>query len=76
MFQELFQQNSKFYYSFNNSSIVEECNKFIAAKDNISGLTTEQLLNAQANLIDDRPSSFDECIVWARLKFQELFYNK
>lgn len=27
-------------------------------------------------LVDERPMSFDDCIVWARLKFEELFDNQ
>jgi len=27
-------------------------------------------------LVDERPLSFDDCIVWARLKFEELFNNQ
>jgi ubiquitin-activating enzyme E1 len=31
--------------------------------------------NLQSFLVNQKPVRFDECISWARFKFQELFYN-
>jgi len=27
-------------------------------------------------LVDDRPVSFEDCVVWARLQFESLFNNQ
>jgi len=36
---------------------------------------TETLLKIRKTLVEERPYSFEECIVWARLKFEQLFNN-
>ena len=38
------------------------------------GSQTEQLLQIREYLINNKPLSFEECITWARLKF-EYYYN-
>lgn len=36
----------------------------------------ETLERLKGSLVDDRPTTFEECIVWARFKFEELFANQ
>mmetsp|Transcript_70685 Transcript_70685/g.106941 ORF Transcript_70685/g.106941 Transcript_70685/m.106941 type:complete len:1043 (-) Transcript_70685:78-3206(-) len=36
---------------------------------------TETLKMIQKTLVDERPLAFEDCVVWARLKFEELFNN-
>lgn len=37
---------------------------------------TETLRKIRQTLVDDRPVTFDDCIIWARLKFELLFNNQ
>jgi ubiquitin-activating enzyme E1 len=37
---------------------------------------TETLKKIRRTLVDERPVSFDDCITWARLKFEDLFNNQ
>jgi ubiquitin-activating enzyme E1 len=36
----------------------------------------ETLATIKAMLVDERPLTFEACIQWARLKFQDEFFNK
>jgi len=36
----------------------------------------ETLKTIQRALVRERPESLEDCVVWARLKFQDLFYNQ
>ncbi|KAF1776354.1 Ubiquitin-activating enzyme E1, Cys active site [Phytophthora cactorum] len=36
----------------------------------------ETLERLKSSLVDDRPMSFEDCISWARFKFEELFSNQ
>jgi ubiquitin-activating enzyme E1 len=36
---------------------------------------TETLKQIRKSLVDERPVTFEDCVVWARLKFEELFNN-
>jgi len=37
---------------------------------------TETLKTIRRTLVDDRPMTFEDCVGWARLKFEELFNNQ
>jgi ubiquitin-activating enzyme E1 len=37
---------------------------------------TETLLKIRTTLVDERPVTFEDCVVWSRLKFEELFDNQ
>lgn len=37
---------------------------------------TETLKNIQRTLVDERPVTFEDCVAWARLKFEDLFNNQ
>ncbi len=37
---------------------------------------TETLKKVRTTLVDERPMSFEDCVTWARLKFEELFNNQ
>ncbi|KAJ3116694.1 SPS-sensor component ptr3 [Phlyctochytrium bullatum] len=41
-----------------------------------SGSQKEILDNISAFLVKEKPLTFEECVVWARLKFEELFSNQ
>jgi ubiquitin-activating enzyme E1 len=40
-----------------------------------SGNHLETLISIQECVVTSRPSSFEECVTWARFKFEELFHN-
>jgi len=49
---------------------------FIEALQKQSGGTKlETVLNIRSCLVQDRPVSFEQCIAWARLRFEEYFNN-
>ncbi|KAK1748782.1 hypothetical protein QTG54_000721 [Skeletonema marinoi] len=33
-------------------------------------------MSIRKTLVDERPTSFEDCVVWARLKFETLFNNQ
>jgi len=37
---------------------------------------TESLQKVRRTLVDERPVTFEDCVTWARLKFEELFNNQ
>ena len=37
---------------------------------------TETLKNILRTLVDERPVTFEDCVAWARLKFEDLFNNQ
>jgi len=37
---------------------------------------TETLRNILCTLVDERPVTFEDCVTWARLKFEDLFNNQ
>lgn len=39
------------------------------------GARLETLQSIKSYLVDDKPISFEQCVVWARLKFEEYFNN-
>eukprot|EP01155_Anaeramoeba_flamelloides_P052866 Anaeramoba_flamelloidesc42890_g1_i1.p1 GENE.c42890_g1_i1~~c42890_g1_i1.p1 ORF type:complete len:1027 (-),score=324.66 c42890_g1_i1:198-3257(-) len=40
-----------------------------------AGIIVETLTNLKIHLIDEKPNDFNDCVVWARNLFQELYYN-
>eukprot|EP01111_Echinosteliopsis_oligospora_P018356 TRINITY_DN8368_c0_g1_i1.p1 TRINITY_DN8368_c0_g1~~TRINITY_DN8368_c0_g1_i1.p1 ORF type:complete len:1024 (-),score=345.47 TRINITY_DN8368_c0_g1_i1:36-3107(-) len=45
-------------------------------KKQSAGSRLEILQNVKSCLVTDRPYNFDQCIIWARLKFEEMFTNQ
>ncbi|KEI40633.1 uncharacterized protein L969DRAFT_85846 [Mixia osmundae IAM 14324] len=41
-----------------------------------AGLQPDQIRQIEANLVTERPLSFDQCLSWARLKFEEEYNNE
>jgi len=37
---------------------------------------TETMKNIQRTLVDERPVTFEDCVAWSRLKFEDLFNNQ
>jgi len=60
----------------------EDVNSYLSKDDYLSELKSQQNTKVEtakairSTLVDERPLSFDDCIVWARLKFEELFNNQ
>jgi ubiquitin-activating enzyme E1 len=60
----------------------EDVNSYLTSSNFADSLAAQQntkldtLQSIQSTLVDDRPRSFDDCIVWARLKFEDLFSNQ
>eukprot|EP00557_Chaetoceros_sp_GSL56_P003823 CAMPEP_0176498632 /NCGR_PEP_ID=MMETSP0200_2-20121128/12437_1 /TAXON_ID=947934 /ORGANISM="Chaetoceros sp., Strain GSL56" /LENGTH=1064 /DNA_ID=CAMNT_0017896877 /DNA_START=63 /DNA_END=3257 /DNA_ORIENTATION=+ len=60
----------------------EDVNSYLSAPDFAKKLEAQQntkmdtLKSIQSTLVDDRPRSFEDCVVWSRLKFEELFVNQ
>ena len=60
----------------------EDANSYLNAKDFGEVLAGQQntkldtIKSIRTTLVDERPSSFDDCIKWARLKFQTEFSNQ
>ena len=69
-FEGIFKQNA------------EDVNTYLTSSDYAASLAGQQntkldtLKSIHSTLVDDRPTSFDDCIVWARLKFEDLFSNQ
>lgn len=59
---------------------VQSTNSYLSEPDYVEttlkagGQNVEQLLQIRDYLVNNKPISFEECIAWARLKF-EYFYN-
>lgn len=47
---------------------------FLSSLERQPGVRKPTLEGVKANLVD-RPITFEECVVWARLKFEEDFHN-
>lgn len=60
----------------------EDVNAYIGNPDFVKSLDAqhntklETLKSIQLTLVDERPRSFEDCVVWARLKFEDLFVNQ
>ena len=60
----------------------EDVNAYLSSPDFAMQLKSQQntkmdtLKSIQDTLVDERPRSFEDCVVWARLKFEELFVNQ
>jgi ubiquitin-activating enzyme E1 len=55
-------------------SLDNNCNVQGLKKQSI-GIKLETVQGIKSNLIDDKPTSFDQCVAWARIKFEEFFNN-
>lgn len=59
-----------------------DANKYLEGPAFIKQLNEQQntkletLERLKSSLVDNRPKSFDECVAWARFKFDELFCNQ
>ena len=59
----------------------EDVNAYLSSPDyasSISGQSSklETVMSIRKTLVDERPVSFEDCVVWARLKFETLFNNQ
>jgi len=69
-FEGIFKQNA------------EDVNAYLGNPDFAKSLEAQQntkmdtLRSVQSTLVDERPRSFEDCVVWARLKFEDLFANQ
>lgn len=59
-----------------------DVNQYLSGPDFVKQLNDQQntkletLERLKQSLVDQRPSSFEECISWARFKFEDLFSNQ
>jgi len=59
----------------------EDTNSFLSASDFTAVLAQQQgtkldtLKRVKDSLVDQRPMSFEDCVAWARLQFEESFVN-
>ena len=60
----------------------EDVNAYLGSPDFEKSLEGQQntkmdtLKSIQDTLVDDRPRSFEDCVIWARLKFEDVFSNQ
>lgn len=61
---------------------LENCNRFLSAPEDwlaalrANGAQTDRVESVVRNLVTDRPINLEQCIAWARLRFETLFsYN-
>jgi ubiquitin-activating enzyme E1 len=60
----------------------EDVNAYLSSPDYASSLSGQQgskletVMAIRKTLVDERPVSFEDCVVWARLKFENLFNNQ
>ncbi|KAL6757412.1 ubiquitin-activating enzyme E1 [Haematococcus lacustris] len=59
-----------------NAYLADPAKYAAAAKHAGDASAREQLEKVVAMLVSDRASSFDQCITWARTRFQDYFHNK
>jgi len=69
-FEGIFKQNAEDVNAYLNSSNFSES---LAAQQNTKLDTIKSL---QSTLVDERPRTFEDCVVWSRLKFEDLFSNQ
>jgi len=62
--------------------VADDVNCYLNATDYAGLLASQQntkletVKSVHKALVDDRPTTFEDCVVWARLKFEEEFSNK
>jgi len=56
------------------NSFIEQGPAYFESLQQSSPLETVQSIHRA--LVQERPESFDDCVVWARLKFEDLFHNQ
>ncbi len=58
----------------------EDTNSYLSGETSSSfeqqNTKLDTLKNIRKTLLDERPVQFEDCVVWARLKFEELFNNQ
>lgn len=75
-------QWSRDYFAGIFTQNAEDVNAFLGSPDFTKQLESQQntkmdtLKSIQDTLVDERPRSFEDCVVWARLKFEELYVNQ
>ena len=60
----------------------EDVNSYLSNPNYAESLSGQQntkaetVMNIRKTLVDERPVSFEDCVVWARLQFEKLFNNQ
>uniref|UniRef100_A0A5K3FW28 E1 ubiquitin-activating enzyme n=1 Tax=Mesocestoides corti TaxID=53468 RepID=A0A5K3FW28_MESCO len=71
LFEGLFVQQSQAIESY-----IKSPSEFLSkAASGVGNQPTEIVDNLKKNILDERPKNFDDCIVWARKLWQELYSN-
>lgn len=69
------------YFEGGFKQAAEDVNSYLSSPNFEETLNAQQntkletVLNIKKTLVDERPYSFEDCIVWSRLKFETLFNN-
>jgi ubiquitin-activating enzyme E1 len=71
-FEGVFKQNAEDVNSYLNTTSLDEYADMLQKEPNTMLDTLQSLRNM---LVVERPVTFEDCIMWARLQFQELFVN-
>jgi ubiquitin-activating enzyme E1 len=70
------------YFEGEFKQSAEDVNSYLSNPDYAESLSGQQSTKAETvmsirkTLVDERPVSFEDCVVWARLKFEKLFNNQ
>eukprot|EP00588_Corethron_pennatum_P023689 CAMPEP_0194316908 /NCGR_PEP_ID=MMETSP0171-20130528/13663_1 /TAXON_ID=218684 /ORGANISM="Corethron pennatum, Strain L29A3" /LENGTH=1050 /DNA_ID=CAMNT_0039073309 /DNA_START=113 /DNA_END=3265 /DNA_ORIENTATION=+ len=60
----------------------DDVNQYLTAPDFGAALAAQQNTKVETarsirrTLVEDRPTTFEQCVTWARLRFEELFHNQ
>jgi len=71
-FEGVFKQNAEDVNSYLNTASLDDYTVMLLKEHNTMLDTLQSLRNM---LVVERPVTFEDCIMWARLQFQELFVN-
>lgn len=70
------------YFEGEFKQSAEDVNSYLSNPDYAASLAGQQntkidtVMSIRKTLVDERPVSFEDCVVWARLKFETLFNNQ
>ena len=69
------------YFEGDFKQAAEDVNSYLSSPNFEETLKAQEntmldtVLNIKKTLVDERPYSFEDCIIWSRLKFEKLFNN-
>eukprot|EP01083_Nonionella_stella_P269276 910973_1 len=72
-FEGVFRQNAEDVNSYLGTSSQNDFAQSLAGQQNTK---IDTLTSIHNTLVEDRPRSFEDCVQWARMKFEDLFSNQ